>query len=193
MKRLIPPVRTSIRLAFQDTGQFYGLRVMIGLSVAILAVVLALIVTGQATPWTIIAYLIFLCGTYLICLVLRLTGWHRLWEPSCRVQTEPSGRSLHLSLNFKGLPAIRLATVRPEFVCEVRDPRGARYKTRPGRVGGGGNVVWCSYPDDFDAAPSPMPGVYTVIWKERRPSQVPGQQPPRVGRWRLMDADRFRV
>ena len=55
MKRLMRPVRTSIWLAFQDTGQFYGLRVMIELSVAILAVVLALIVTGQATPWTIIA------------------------------------------------------------------------------------------------------------------------------------------
>jgi hypothetical protein len=95
------PVRTSIRLALQDMWQFYGLRVLIGLSVAILAVVLALIATGQATPWTLWAYAIFFGGTYLICLVLRLTGWHRLWEPSHREQTSPSGH-LYLQLDFKG-------------------------------------------------------------------------------------------
>src|SRR5205807_10600674 len=97
----------------------------------------------------------------------RRAGWHRMWEPSCHVQTEPPGWSLHLSLNFKGLPAMRLATVRPEFVCEVRDPSGARHKTRPGSVYGGGSLVSCSYPRDFDGAPSPRPGVYTVVWKER--------------------------
>jgi hypothetical protein len=193
VKRLMRPTRTSICIAFQDAGQFYGLRVMIGLSIAILAIVLALIVTGQATPWTVIAYAIFLGGTYLICLVLRLTGWHRIWEPSRREQTSPSGRHLHLSLNFKGLPAMRLATIPHEFTCEVRDPSGARYKTRPGSVGGGGVAVWCSYPDDFDAAPAPVPGIYTVTWKERRPRQVPGGQPPSAGRWRLMDADRFAI
>ena len=147
---------------------------MIEPSVAILAVVLALIVTGQATPWTMIAYAIFLGGTYLICLVLRLTGWHRLWEPSFYFYTEPPGGLLYLSLNFKWLPAMRLATVRPEFVCEVRGPSGALYKTRPGTVYGGGSLVTCSYPRDFDAAPSPRPGVYTVVWKERRPRRFLG-------------------
>ena len=171
--------------------QFYGPRVLIGLSVAILAVVLALIVTGQATLWTLWAYAIFLGGTYLICLGLRLTGWHRLWEPSHREQTSPS-RHLQLQLDFKGLPAMRLATVPHEFTCEARDPSGARFKTRPGTVGGGGSAVWCNYPSDFDGASALVPGTYTITWKERRPRQVPGQQPPRSGgRWRLMDADRF--
>ena len=68
------PVKTSVRLAFQDMWHFYGQRVLIGLSVAILAVVLALVATGQATLWTLWAYAIFLGGTYLICLSLRLTG-----------------------------------------------------------------------------------------------------------------------
>lgn len=53
------PVRISIRLAFQDIWQFSGLQVLIGLSVAILAVVLAPVVTGNATLWTLWAYAIF--------------------------------------------------------------------------------------------------------------------------------------
>jgi hypothetical protein len=193
VRRLVQPVRTSIRLALQDMWQFYGLRVLIGLSVAILAVVLALVVTGQATLWTLCAYAIFFGGTYLICLVLRLTGWHRLWEPSHREHTSPSG-SLQLQLDFKGLPAMRQARVPHEFTCEVRDPSGAGYKTRPGTVGGGGSAVWCYYPSDFDGAPAVVPGTYTVTWEERRPRQVPGRQPPGSGgRWHLMDADRFTV
>ena len=186
------PVRTSIHLAFQDMWQFYGLRVLIGLSVAILAVVLALVVTGGATLWTLWAYAIFFGGTYLICLVLRLTGWHRLWEPSHSEQASPG--QLHLQLDFKGPAGMRLARVPYEFTCEIRDPSGARYKTRPDSVDGGGVAVWCFYPSGFDGAPALVPGIYTVQWKERRPRQVPGRQPPEAsGRWRLMDADRFTV
>jgi hypothetical protein len=189
----VRPVRTSICLAFQDMWQFYGLRVLIGLSVAILAVVLALVVTDWATLWTLWAYAIFFGGTYLICLVLRFTGWHRLWEPSHREQTPPSGH-LWLQLDFKGPAGMRLARVPPEFTCEIRHHSGARYKTRPNSVGGGGVAVWCSYPSDFDGAPALVPGIYTVTWKERRPRQVPGRQPPGAGgRWHLMDADRFTV
>jgi len=193
MRRFVRPVsvRSSICLAFQDMWQFYGLRVLIGLSVAILAVVLALVVTGQATMWTLCAYAIFFGGTYLICLGLRLTGWHRLWEPSHR--EHPSGQ-LSLQLDFKGPVAMRLARVPHEFTCQIRDPSGAWYRTRPGKVGGGGTAVWCNYPSDFDGAPALAPGIYTVTWKERRPPQLPGRQPPAAGRrWRLMDADRFAV
>jgi hypothetical protein len=193
VRRRVRPVRTSFSLAFQDMWQFYGLRVLIGLSVAILAVVLALVVTGGATLWTLCAYAIFFGGTYLICLVLRLTGWHRLWQPSHLEQTSPSGH-LQLQLDFKGPAGMRLARVPHEFTCEIRDPTGARSKTRPGSVGGGGVAVWCGYPSDFDGAPALVPGTYTVTWKERRPKQVPGRQPPGAsGKWRLMDADRFTV
>jgi hypothetical protein len=187
----MPPV-TSIRLAFQDMWQFYGMRVLIGLSVAILAVLLALIVTAQATPWTLWAYAIFFVVTYLICLVSRLAGWHRLWEPSHREQWLPVGQ-LQLQLDFKGLAGMRLARVAHEFTCEACDPSGAWYKTRPGSVGGGGVAVFCNYPGDFDGAPALVPGFYTVVWKERRPRQVPGRTDPVGGRWHLMDADRFTV
>jgi hypothetical protein len=193
MTRLVRPARTSIRLAYQDMWHFYGQRVLIGLSVAILAVVLALIVTGQATLWTLWAYAIFFGGTYLICLGLRLIGWHRLWEPSCGQQTPPFGELL-LRLDFKGPAGMRLASVPSEFSCEIRDPSGSWYKTRPGLVGGGGVAVWCNYPSDFDGAPSVVPGIYAVAWRERRPPQVPGRQASGTGgKWRLMDADRFKV
>jgi|SRR5215472_360951 len=192
MTRLVRPVRTSIGLAFQDMWQFYGLRVLIGLSVAILAVLLALVVTGNATLWTLWAYAIFFGGTYLICLILRLTGWHRVWEPS-NDQLSPSG-DLHLQLDFKGPAGMRLARVPPEYKCEVRTPSGARYKTRPGSLGGSGVAVWCYYPSDFEGTPAVDPGIYIVTWKERRHRQVPRRQPSAAsGKWRLMEADRFRI
>jgi hypothetical protein len=193
MGRLVRPVRASICLAYQDMWQFYGLRVLIGLSVAILAVVLALVVTGKATLWTLLAYAIFFVGTYLICLVLRLTGWHRVWESSHREMASPSGQ-LQLQLDFKGPAGMRLARVPSEFSCEIRSPSGVRYKTRPDSVGGGGVAVWCNYPSDFEGAPAVVPGIYTVTWRERRHRQVPARQPSGAsGKWRLMEADRFRV
>jgi hypothetical protein len=187
---LVRPVRTSICLAFQDMWQFYGQRVLTGLSVAILAIVLALVATGAATLWTLWAYAIFIGCTYFICLGLRLVGWHRLWRPSYRHQ--PPGE-LQLWLYFKGLVGMRLG-LSLEFTCEVRDPSGTRYMTRPGRVQGGGSAVWCTYPNDFDGAPALIQGIYTIVWKERRPRQTTGQQPPGSGgRWRLMEADRTKI
>jgi hypothetical protein len=82
----MPLVRTPIRLAFQDMWQFYGPRVLTGLTVAILAVVLALFASGQATLWTLWAYAIFFGLTYFICLVRRVAGMHGVWVPGSFLQ-----------------------------------------------------------------------------------------------------------
>jgi hypothetical protein len=173
----------SLRLGARDAWQAIASRVIIGFTVAALALVLALAAVHQATAlWTIVAYVILLVATYGYFAIRRLSGSNRLWRRETRIQTHPGGRRLSLSLHFKGPVAQRLGPT-SEFCCEVRDPAGVVHMAN--YVGGGGSVVFCDYPENFGLVSALTSGTYTVTWLERN---LPGPS-----KWRPTDVSRFKV
>jgi hypothetical protein len=173
----------SLRLGARDVWQAIGSRVVIGLTVAVLALVLALAAIHQATAlWTIIAYAILLGATYGYFVVRRLSGWNRFWRRETQVESHPGGQRLNLSLHFKGPVANRLGPP-TEFRCEVKDPAGVVHAAN--HVGGGGAVVFCAYPENFGQAAALSRGIHTVTWLERK---LPGP-----GKWRPSDVSRVKV
>ena len=174
--------RTAIRLGLQDTWQVQGTRVMTGLQVNAIALIVASVATHRpAALWTIFAYPILLVLTYGFYVVRRLRGWNRLWKREPPLISHTAGQ-LNVAL-MTTEPQLLLLGVGYDVSCRIRDPQGREFEGDP--TGFHRGRLYCSYPGQFRGAPALTPGIYTVIWRERKP--------PESGKWRVIDASRVKV
>jgi hypothetical protein len=178
---LVLHIRTSVRVAVEDTWQVLGSRAITGVAVTSIALVVAYVATRQSVAlWTIFGYAVLFVVAFLYFLVRHLAGWNRIWRRESRIDSQAGGRSLYLSLNFKGRAGLRLGAT-DEFTCEVRDSAGSKFQAN--HTGGGGSMIYCVYPADFESVPALRQGTYSVIWLKRKQRGV--------GKWRAMDVSRI--
>jgi hypothetical protein len=174
-------IRTSLRLAGQDTIWAVGARVHTGVSIAVIAVIIGAVATHHLIAlWTIFAYPIYLVLAWSGYTIARLRGWNRLWKREIKVTPTETGPQINVWLAHAHPET--LLTGGYEIDCWVAHPGGTESK---GRMGTHKFRAYASYPGAFDGAAKVVPGTYTVIWRE--------QKPPGAGKWRVIDAARVTV
>jgi hypothetical protein len=175
-------IRTSLRLAGQDTIWAVGARVHSGASIAVIAVIIGSVVTHHLIAiWTVAAYPIYLLLAWCAYTVARLRGWNRLWKRDIRVSPTETGPQINASL-APAHPETMLTGDGYEIDCWVTDPAGTETK---GRMASFRFRAHSSYPGMFAGVTQVVPGTCTVIWRE--------QKPPTIGKWRVIDAARVTV
>jgi hypothetical protein len=168
------------RIGIRDAWNFFRNRALLGSVVALLAVLVALVISGATTYWSLIAWFVVIGAATGFFLGRAMFGGNGLWRRDFAATPE---NQVHLSLHYKGKVADRLFTSGPELSCTVEDPRGIRHAAN--HVFGGGSQVYCTYPGFFPGASAVMPGTYSVSWRERKLTQSG------PGKWHLMDVGQF--
>jgi len=155
-------VRPSLWRALSDTVTYHWLRTVMAVATAVVAALIAFIVTGSHASWfAVFAAPAVLVPTYLIMFFLNLGGWNRRWKTSALVH--PDG--LHLSLQLEPKDGI-VRFSGPEVDCSVRSPTGETFRhVSPGAHSIKGKY-FAQYPEQFAQAPPLTPGRYRVTWVE---------------------------
>ncbi len=187
MKWLWSQIRTSARLAADDTVEVQGARVMTGLQVNAIALVIAAWATHKVGAyWTVVAYPVLMAATYAFYLIRRLRGWNRLWRATSQPH-EVAGENrqdLNLHLETTGHVAL-MYHVLFDVECRVCDPLGQEYVMTEHGIQFFRGRFYANYPYGFDQAPAVVPGRYTVTWVQAKP--------PGSGKWRVMHSARVDV